>query len=151
MNASENDSRHISIKKEDGRGLADIGINRQIGIELKLDLARKADANRLVGQIAEFADDYPIGLIILLLGDTEHNAYQTVRDGMDKLRSRDQIFKILKKNLDESDHQQKPDNPFDGSPFGKSNDPFGANDYFKRINDQAREMNDRFSKSPFRW
>ena len=59
----------IVIKKEDGRGLADIAINRRIGIELKLNLKGKSQRNRLVGQIDDFLRDYK-KLIVVLCGNT---------------------------------------------------------------------------------
>ena len=60
LNQSENDvysspiwgfdsSRHHFLKKEAGRSLADIGIDDEIGIELKRNLKRKSQINRLIG------------------------------------------------------------------------------------------------------
>jgi hypothetical protein len=65
------DSTQHSIQKESGRGLADIGIDRGVGIELKLNLKGKAEANRLVGQVSDFLEDYREGVIIVLCGNTD--------------------------------------------------------------------------------
>lgn len=59
----------IVIGKEVGRGLADIGINERIGIELKKDLQTKKERNRLDGQLKDFLRAYK-KIIIVLCGDT---------------------------------------------------------------------------------
>jgi hypothetical protein len=143
---SGSDSGHISIKKEDGRGLCDIGVNRQIGIELKLDLDKKSKANRLVGQIHEYKYDYPTGIIVLLIGDTEHNAYQTVADAIHELRSSNQEFRILQKNLNESDDQNDDrgsGNIFNANPFEDINHRY--EEMNKRMTDDFQKMNDDFA------
>jgi len=146
LKCSDSDSGHISIKREDGRGLFDIGVNRQIGIELKLDLNKKSEANRLVGQIMECKRDYPTGIIVLLIGDTEHNAHQTVEDAIHEMRSVDQKFRILQKNLDESDDQNDDTgsgNIFNANPFTKIDENFRKMN--QRISDDLQKMNDDFA------
>jgi hypothetical protein len=142
LNDSDNFG-HISIKKEDGRGLCDIGVNRQIGIELKLDLDKKSKANRLVGQIIEFKHDYPTGIIVLLIGDTEHNAYQTIKDAIHEMRSANQEFRILQKNLNESDDRNDDTgsgNIFNADPISDINDRYAEMN--KKITDDFQKMND---------
>lgn len=129
---------HISIKKESGRGLCDIGINRQIGIELKLDLDKKSKANRLVGQIHEYKFDYPTGIIVLLIGNTEHNAHQTVADAIHELRSANQEFRILQKNLKEADDED------DQKDSGNIFNPFA--DITENVEKMNKKMADDFQK-----
>jgi hypothetical protein len=144
--SSSASSEHISIKKEDGRGLCDIGVNRQIGIELKLNLDKKSKANRLVGQIIEYKPDYPTGIIVLLIGDTEHNAYQTVKDAIHDMRSVNQEFRILQKNLNESDDNDNDSgsgNIFNANPFADINKRY--QDMNDKMADNLRKMNDDFT------
>jgi hypothetical protein len=134
-------SSDVSIKKEDGRGLCDIGINRQIGIELKLDMVKKAEANRLVGQILDYIDEYPTGIIILLLGDTEHNAFQTVKDGIRKIQAEDQIVRILRKELEDSDDDERDDQ--DSQQSSQSSIGFFPDDIdklYERQNEEAKRI-----------
>ncbi len=64
------------IRKEDGRHLADIGIDKKIGIELKLNLSSKKEVDRLIGQVQGYLDDYD-AILIALLGKTSP---ETIRD-----------------------------------------------------------------------
>ena len=57
------------IKSEDGRGLADIGIDDEIGIELKLNLEGKSEVDRLLGQMVRYVlgkKSYDKVIIVLL-------------------------------------------------------------------------------------
>ena len=56
--------RHV-IKKEVGRHLADIGIDDEIGIELKLNFKRQSQKDRLVGQIKRFLKSYRYVIVVL--------------------------------------------------------------------------------------
>lgn len=69
--------RRINIKKEAGRGLCDIGIERQIGIELKKDFKGKAKLNRLVGQISDYRKEYQ-RLIVVLVGNTDNESLESL-------------------------------------------------------------------------
>ncbi|MHC1584755.1 MAG: hypothetical protein ACXQS7_00600 [Candidatus Syntropharchaeia archaeon] len=53
------------VKKESGRHLADIGIDEDIGVELKLNLRRKAEMDRLEGQVSGFSREYSCIIIVL--------------------------------------------------------------------------------------
>jgi hypothetical protein len=53
------------IKKEAGRSLADIGIDNEIGIELKRNLHCKSQINRLVGQVVDYLGGYSSVIIVL--------------------------------------------------------------------------------------
>ena len=57
------------IRKESGRHLADIGIDDNIGIELKRNLSSQSELDRLVGQIRRFKGDYR-HIIVVLCGRT---------------------------------------------------------------------------------
>lgn len=74
----------VSVAKEDGRGLCDIGINRQIGVELKKDLKSKSQVDRLVGQIHGYKKDYQ-DLIIVLVGKTNKEALEGLKDRISDL------------------------------------------------------------------
>ncbi|MDG7038686.1 MAG: hypothetical protein JRN37_05980 [Nitrososphaerota archaeon] len=72
------------IRPEDGRGLADIGIDGKIGIELKLDLHSKSEINRLTGQIQDYLEGYE-QVMVLLLGKVSPSVVRDVRYNMRKL------------------------------------------------------------------
>jgi hypothetical protein len=74
----------VSVVKEDGRGLCDIGINRLIGVELKKDLKSKSQVDRLVGQIHGYKKDYQ-DLIIVLVGKTNKEALEGLKDRISDL------------------------------------------------------------------
>ncbi len=70
----------FSFTKEARRGLCDISVNRQVGIELKKDLKTKSQIDRLIGQVREHKRDYQ-EVIIVLVGKTN-------KDALDQLRQR---------------------------------------------------------------
>ena len=74
----------VSVTKENGRSLCDIGINREIGIELKKDLNSKSKVDRLVGQIQGFKKDYQ-DLIIVLVGKTDKESLEGIKDRISDL------------------------------------------------------------------
>ena len=75
----------VIITKEDGRGLCDIAINQEVGIELKKDLKKKSEVDRLSGQIIDYKRQYD-NLIILLVGKTNE-------DTLDLLKGKIKHFK----------------------------------------------------------
>ncbi|MGC9108540.1 MAG: hypothetical protein ACP5IE_10195 [Infirmifilum sp.] len=72
------------ITKEDGRHLADIGIDEKIGIELKLNLSGKKEVDRLIGQVQGYLDDYN-AILIVLLGKTSPETVRNVNFRLKKL------------------------------------------------------------------
>ena len=60
------------VKKESGRHLADIGIDENIGVELKLNLRRKAEMDRLEGQVSGFTREYSC-IIVVLCGEVSED------------------------------------------------------------------------------
>src|SRR6266850_5270022 len=68
-----------SIQKEAGRSLADIGIDRKVAIEIKYNLKAKSDADRLIGQIKGYLNDYDKGVIVVLCGHTDRDKEDYVR------------------------------------------------------------------------
>jgi len=66
------------IKKEAGRSLAEIGIDDEIAIELKLNLKRRSKINILVGQVVGYLRGYSC-VIIVLCGHTEQEAVDVLR------------------------------------------------------------------------
>ncbi len=72
------------IRPEDGRGLADIGIDGKIGIELKLNLHSKSEINRLTGQVQDYLEDYE-KVLVVLLGKVSQGVIRDVEYSMQKL------------------------------------------------------------------
>jgi hypothetical protein len=73
-----------SIRKESGRHLADIGINGQIGIELKKDLDTKSKADRLWGQIDDYLKGYS-KMIVVLCGDSNEEQFDYIKEKVRKM------------------------------------------------------------------
>ena len=72
------------IKKEAGRSLADIGIDDEIGIELKLNLKRKSQINRLVGQVVDYLNRYSY-VIIVLCGHAAQEDVDVLKHNLKKI------------------------------------------------------------------
>ena len=80
------------IKKEAGRGLADIGIDDEIGIELKLNLRGKSQINRLVGQVVDYLSAYSFAVIVLC-GSTGDEVVGVLRYSLKRIvRSSSSLF-----------------------------------------------------------
>jgi len=101
------------IKKEAGRGLADIGIDDEIGIELKLNLRQKTQINRLVGQVVDYLSAYSC-VIIVLCGHTEDEAVGVLKYNLKRIgRSSDSLFgqekfiKIVSKDCSQKTRKTK--------------------------------------------
>jgi len=116
-------AKRVSIRKEDGRGLCDIAVDRRIGIELKKDLSKKAQINRLVGQIVDYKREYE-DIVIVLVGETNKDALDGLKDAIDDLvgnqmgigLSRQPRIKIIdkgSKSKSKSSKEKKPKSPFD--------------------------------------
>lgn len=73
-------SADVTVHKESGREVCDVVVNRTVGIELKYNLKRKSDVDRLVGQVTGYKKEYD-GVIIALVG----NVYPDV---VDQLKSK---------------------------------------------------------------
>ncbi|NJD78582.1 MAG: hypothetical protein FIB08_16060 [Candidatus Methanoperedens sp.] len=111
----------VSVSKEDGRGLCDIGINRQIGVELKKDLKSKSQVDRLVGQIHGYKKDYQ-DLIIVLVGKTDKEALEGLKDRISDLTrstgyglNQEPKIKIVdkgSKDIGKNSSPKKPQSPF---------------------------------------
>lgn len=76
--------KRVSVKKESGRGLCDIAIDESVGIELKKDLRKKAQVDRLTGQIIRYKKAYD-HIIIVLVGDGYPDADEDLRDMIEDL------------------------------------------------------------------
>lgn len=70
--------RNHSIQEERGRSLADIGIDRKIGIELKLNLSGRA--HQLNGEVHAHIREYTQGVIVVLCGKTNPNTLDEVKN-----------------------------------------------------------------------
>lgn len=79
--------RRISITKDDGRGLCDIGIDRKIGIELKKDLKSKRKIDTLIGQIVNEYLRYE-HVIVVLVGNTDKYSLEILKDKISDLNEK---------------------------------------------------------------
>jgi len=101
------------IKKEAGRSLADIGIDDEIGIELKLNLKRKSQINRLVGQVVDYLRGYSY-VIIVLCGHTEQDAVDVLKLNLKRIvRSssspfgQEKLVRIVSKDMPQKPRKTK--------------------------------------------
>ena len=101
------------IKKEAGRSLADIGIDDEIGIELKLNLKRKSQINRLVGQVVDYLRGYSY-VIIVLCGHTEQDAVDVLKHNLKRIvRSssspfgQEKLIRIVSKDMPQKPRKTK--------------------------------------------
>jgi hypothetical protein len=90
----------FSIRKEHGESRIDIGINDEIGIELKLNLKGSHHIDRLTGQLTRHIHHYRYGVILLLLGETDSNTYQTVIKSVNRIKLGSKQIKIITNPLD---------------------------------------------------
>ena len=67
------------IQKETGRHLADIGIDKSVGIELKLNLSKLSEADRLIQQVRRFLEEYEEGVIVVLCGRSDREKVDYVK------------------------------------------------------------------------
>ena len=87
-----NHSGHHFIKKEARRSLTDIGIDDEIGIELKRNLKRKSQINRLVGQVVDYLSEYSC-VIIVLCGHAEQEVVDVLKHNLKRIiRSSSSLF-----------------------------------------------------------
>ena len=87
-----NHSGHHFIKKEARRSLTDIGIDDEIGIELKRNLKRKSQINRLVSQVVDYLSEYSC-VIIVLCGHAEQEAVDVLKHNLKRIiRSSSSLF-----------------------------------------------------------
>jgi len=91
----------ITIRKEAGRGLCDLEINRKLGIEIKKDLNTKSKVDRLCGQMNNYEREYKY-IIVVLVGKTSENHLEHLRMDLDYRRKRlgwgdDKEFKVVVK------------------------------------------------------
>lgn len=104
-------NRDVRIKKEDGRGLCDIGIgNSQVGIELKKDLKSKSQINRLQGQIEDYEEYYGEGVIVVLVGNVDKYVENDLRHKLKKKSDKSAVFELRKfriKLINKSDSKIK--------------------------------------------
>ena len=101
------------IKKEAGRSLADIAIDDEIGIELKLNLKRKSQINRLVGQVVDYLSGYSY-VIIVLCGHTEQEAVGVLKHNLKRIiRSssspfgQEKLIRIVSKDISQKPRKTK--------------------------------------------
>ena len=78
----------LSIRKETGRHLADIGIDGKVGIELKYNLNTKSKVDRLFGQIDDYLTGYD-SVVIVLCGKTSDDQLDYLKEKVRKMPSKD--------------------------------------------------------------
>ena len=83
------------ITNENGRSLCDIAVGRNVGIEIKFNLMHKKDADRLIGQVGRYMDDYSEGVIVVLCGKTDLSHLNDLRTELRKVQSRYESSGIL--------------------------------------------------------
>ncbi len=64
----------IKVASESGRHLCDIAVDESVGVELKKDLNKLAEVDRLSGQLSRYKKQYS-GIIVVLVGSTNKDAY----------------------------------------------------------------------------
>ena len=110
LRKQEFDYGDVIITKEDGRGLCDIAINQEVGIELKKDLKKKSEVDRLSGQIIDYKRQYD-NLIILLVGKTNEDTLDLLKSKINHFKNNydfDEIKIIVKgsENVSEDDDDE---------------------------------------------
>ena len=108
--------RHV-IKKEAGRHLADIGIDDEVGIELKLNFKRQSQKDRLVGQIKRFLKSYRY-VIVVLCGEIDEGKVDELQQDFIEYQPTGGIFsprKIVKivRKTERKLTKKKPQDLFD--------------------------------------
>ncbi len=83
--------QRISVRREASKGLCDIAVDRKIGIELKKDLSKKKQVDRLIGQIVDYKKDYE-DILIVLVGNTNKEALELLKDKINDLKGNQMIF-----------------------------------------------------------
>ena len=71
--------RRIKVSPESGRHLCDMGVGKEIGIELKKDLRSLKQVDQLTGQLNRFLREYS-NLIVVLVGEVDNNAYEELEN-----------------------------------------------------------------------
>lgn len=102
----------ISIRKESGRHLADIGIENDVGIELKYNLNTKAKVDRLFGQIDDYLKGYN-SVVIVLCGKTSDDHLDYLEEKVIKMPSKDMFSQNqIKVIVKDGKKKQKTKDPF---------------------------------------
>ena len=102
----------MPIRREHSASLCDIGVGRKVGIELKLNLRKKKDADRLFGRVYRHKKEYN-DIIILLIGNTNQDILEGLKEHISDLqRGQDyslqqQRFKIITKRIKKSSKTEK--------------------------------------------
>lgn len=73
-----NSTREHIVKSESGRSLADIAVDKTIGIELKLNFKKKSQLDRLIGQLDTYLEEYR-GVIVVLCGESNQSLVEELR------------------------------------------------------------------------
>ncbi len=109
---------NIIVKKEDGRGLCDIAIEREVGIELKLNLNSKSKVDRLYGQIDEYLKNYKY-IIVVLLGKTSTEALEYLKEKVRKINEENKslLMEAPKVKIIVKDNKKQTESPKERSPF----------------------------------
>jgi len=104
----------ITIKKDAGRGYCDIVVDNRIGIELKKDLRRKKDVDRLSGQLLDYKKEYE-DIIIVLVGETNDEWLDKLYDKIDDIKGEQGIglmsqnprIEVIDKGFKDNDEDDK--------------------------------------------
>ena len=94
------------IKKEAGRGLADIGVNNRVAIEVKKDLRHKSQVDRTKGQVETYFGAKFYGVIIALVGRTDASHRNELEEGLKRLSTGRGKYKIIEKPVSNPEVQK---------------------------------------------
>ena len=108
-----------TVKPEESRALADIGIDRRIGIELKLNLNKGTDVDRLIGQLQRYLKDYDY-ILVVLLGKTDRGIESEIIQRVGELErslgqsnmfpnmfGKRKLIRVIPKSPDESEVKER--------------------------------------------
>lgn len=72
-------TREVAVRKEASRSLADIAVDRAIGIEVKKDLRGMGEVDRTASQVRRHSKEYT-SVLIVLVGNTREDMIVELRD-----------------------------------------------------------------------
>jgi hypothetical protein len=123
--------RRIKVTSESGRHLCDITVDEKVGIELKKDLNKLAEVDRLDGQLGRYRGSYSEGIIVVLVGNTNKDTYEDLVNRVGKMLESPGIsfgltteprIKIVDKGFRETTSTQ-PERPYWINPLTGKKEP----------------------------
>ena len=143
--------KRIKVQSESGRHLCDIGVDEEIGIELKKDL-KLSEVDRLKGQIDRFKKQYK-DLIIVVVGEHNPDNHEELIEFVDDIKDTSPLgmgqglnIEVIDKSFeytDEDDDEEDDGDEDDGEEVEEEQrDPTGVNkmaeNFKKNIKDYGK-------------